>query len=464
MVRRYLPSAGRILVGRCPMRGLMFGLILSLMVGLTPAVIPGAAAQTAPDLEVDAVAARSTSGAGTSRLDVYTRVPYASLRFLAAGDGFEARYEVTINVRDLEGRNQAGDLVQTRFFEQKVAAADFAQTQTEKLFDRTMQSLELAPGRYMLEFLVEDQASTRSFAEEMPIQVRNLSRPFALSDLILIDSYDGDANSITPTVSSRIGSDRSHFKLFYEIYSDRARKVRVTQEMIHLPRSSGPPSVKSLLGLGSGDDLDGAEVTYEQTSSREVQSGRNPYVVEIPIQDLGVGDYLTRVIVSDEYGDELDRAERTVTLKWTGLAEHVQDLESAIAQLSYIAKKDDLAYIRAGRTEQERLARFREFWKRRDPTPGTNRNERMEEYYYRIAYANRKYGQVDDGWQTDRGHVLVLYGEPDHVDRHPFNFNVKPYEVWYYYGIGRRFVFIDETGRGDYELLVPYWDERTRLR
>jgi len=433
-----------------------------LLAGLAVAGTTAVVAQT-PDLEVDAVAARSDAGAGTTRLDVYTRVPYTSLRFLAASDAFEARYEVTIGVHELEGEDRSGNLLQTRIFEQEVEAADYAQTQTDRLFDRTIQSLELAPGRYLLEFQVEDQASNRTFVEELPVHVRDLSMPFALSDLILIDAYDDEANSIAPTVGTRVGSEQDHFKLFYEIYSDRERQVRVSRELLRIPQG-GPPSVRSLLGFGTSDDLEDAEISYQETAPSQIRDGRNQYVVEIPLQDLGVGEYLARVVVHDEAGNELDRTERAITLQWSGLAEHVRDLDDAIAQLTYIAKKRDLDYIRAGRTEQERVSRFREFWTRRDPTPGTNRNERMEEYYYRIAYANREFGNFGNGWMTDRGEVMMRFGEPDFVDRHPFNFDVKPYEVWYYHRIGRRFIFIDETGLGDYELMVPYWDDRTRLR
>jgi GWxTD domain-containing protein len=160
----------------------------------------------------------------------------------------------------------------------------------------------------------------------------------------------------------------------------------------------------------------------------------------------------------------LDTAERVVSVNWSGLDEHIRDLEEAIDQLQYIAKRNEIDHIKGGRTPAERLTRFQAFWDKRDPTPNTPRNERMEEYYYRIDYANRRFTSLRDGWRTDRGHVMVLFGEPDNVESHPFDFNVRPYEVWYYYRIGRRFVFIDRSNVGDYELMVPIWDERTRIR
>src|SRR5690606_17282272 len=110
--------------------------------------------------------------------------------------------------------------------------------------------LGVDPGAYLLEFQIEDDVSKRTFVKELAVNVREMDRPLAISDLILIDAYDPEANSITPTVSNRIGSEQDHFKLFYEIYSRDERPVNVTKEVVRVRKSSGPPSVKSLLGMG----------------------------------------------------------------------------------------------------------------------------------------------------------------------------------------------------------------------
>jgi len=77
--------------------------------------------------------------------------------------------------------------------------------------------------------------------------------------------------------------------------------------------------------------------------------------------------------------------------------------------------------------------------------------------------ANQRYTSLIKGWRTDRGLVLVRFGEPEYVRRKLHSFNYEPYEVWVYERIGRQFIFVDKTGFGDYQLLVPIWDERTRL-
>ncbi|CUS97606.1 GWxTD domain-containing protein [Candidatus Kryptonium thompsonii] len=86
----------------------------------------------------------------------------------------------------------------------------------------------------------------------------------------------------------------------------------------------------------------------------------------------------------------------------------------------------------------------------------------MEEYYSRVKYANEHFGHYLEGWKTDMGMVYIIFGPPSSVDRHPFDINAKPYEIWYYYEINRRFIFLDETGFGDYRLITPLWDEWTR--
>ncbi|MGH7341975.1 MAG: GWxTD domain-containing protein, partial [Candidatus Rokuibacteriota bacterium] len=105
---------------------------------------------------------------------------------------------------------------------------------------------------------------------------------------------------------------------------------------------------------------------------------------------------------------------------------------------------------------------LRQFWARRDPTPATSANEAQKDYYRLMALANLEFreGGAGDvpGWRTDRGRIFIRYGEPDEVLRRPQS-PTRPYEVWKYTrGRPRKFVFLDETGFGHYQLI--YTDER----
>lgn len=453
MLKRYRTRCSKVIA--------RIGFFVGLVLLCTGAV--QAQPEDSPEFEVDAISARSSSGEGLTRVDLYVQIPYEQLSFINTSEGFRAQYDVTVEVATLDDRNRPTQLVQTRIWERTVTTATFISTRSGQLFDYSTQSVELSPGRYLLTFQVEDQETSETFVREVAVQVRDLDGEVAVSDLILIRDFDQETNTIVPNVSSRIPTDQFGIKLFYEVYAERDEEVRITREVFRIRKGdSGLPVVGAL--LGGGDRVEEGMRTYTNEVLTELQPGRNQTVVEIVMDDLAVGDYVVRVKVEDEHGRVLDTAEKTFTAQWTGLAEHISDLDEAIDQLQYIAKDRQLRYIKDGATKAERLNRFQEFWEKRDPTPGTERNERMEEYYYRIAYANREYGSLAQGWKTDRGHVVVLFGEPDYVERHPYNFDVKPYEVWFYYRLGRQFIFVDETGFGDYELMVPIWDERTRIR
>ena len=56
-------------------------------------------------------------------------------------------------------------------------------------------------------------------------------------------------------------------------------------------------------------------------------------------------------------------------------------------------------------TDRDRNLFMEEFWRQRDPTPGTPRNEFKEEHYRRIEFTNKAFGRGTPikGWRTDRG-------------------------------------------------------------
>ena len=424
--------------------------------------VPAAHAQdSAPVFAVDVVNVRGEDESEKSRLDLYTKIPYNNLQFLQSDGSFEASYTVTADIYAVDEDGDHERLVTNRVWERSVAAESYEDTQSESAYDATTQSMALAPGNYVILFEVEDEASSRVFTRTVAADVRDLSGPVAVSDMILLSSYDESTNTISPLVTDRLRSDSKQLAVFYEMYVDGAETpLTITRRVERLTSTNSKPSVKRLLGLSN----DESGSVYSLTEDRSFAPGRTQSVVNIPLSAFRVGRYAIHLIVKNAQGEMVDHATETFSLQWSGLTAHIQSLNDAVAQLQYIAKGDAMEHIRNAPNESERLRRFNEFWEKRDPTPTTSRNERMEEYYYRISYANRQYGTLEDGWRTDRGQVLVLFGQPDHVDRHPYNYSSEPYEIWYYYQMGKRFVFIDENGFGSFRLMIPIWDERNRIR
>lgn len=107
--------------------------------------------------------------------------------------------------------------------------------------------------------------------------------------------------------------------------------------------------------------------------------------------------------------------------KW--LSEDIVYLISDAEKASYLGLKSDT----------ERFEFIEQFWKQRDPSPGTPENEFRDEHYRRIAYANGRFPSTDPGWRTDRGRIYILLGPPDQIELHPAGRDTTtPFEIWRY--------------------------------
>jgi GWxTD domain-containing protein len=101
---------------------------------------------------------------------------------------------------------------------------------------------------------------------------------------------------------------------------------------------------------------------------------------------------------------------------------------------------------------EERKQFIEDFWKKRDPSPGTEENEFRDEYYARIEKANHLFREGSSGWLTDRGRAYILLGDPERRNTYPsgYTFYDRPMEIWYYKFF--TIVFIDYTFTGVYTL------------
>ena len=79
-----------------------------------------------------------------------------------------------------------------------------------------------------------------------------------------------------------------------------------------------------------------------------------------------------------------------------------------------------------------------------DPTPKTEQNEVMEEFFDRVEYTSSNFPELGPGWQSDRGRVYILYGPPEHVELANQNSQGYKYEIWHYPS-GKQFILIINT-------------------
>ena len=376
-----------------------------------------------------------------ARLDLYVELPLENIQFKRnqATDRYDAFIDYVIAIR-----NSKGAIVYNNSFSETMSNTEIEQKRVQEKNVYAVKQFYLLPGTYSLNFLLKDKNNQKEYSKEYSLEVKDFSKgKVNFSDIMLVGDYKEDAEGkkeISPLVNCNVGNLKDFF-LFFEVYNKADSTIQKTYVYKILDEKNKP--------------------LIEGTYNYYLDSGTNKKIEKINTNLLIIGNY--KFEITDKSSNEIV-ATKNFFYRWDFLPVSLNNLDLAISQLQYIASSDELSKIKKAKTKEEREREFLKFWKDLDPTPNTPRNEIMVEYYNRIKIANERYSHYVDGWKTDMGMVYIIYGNPSNIERHPFESNAKPYEIWEYYDNKRRFIFIDETGFGDYRLATPIWDERTKLR
>ena len=357
-------------------------------------------------------------------LQVVVAVPYDNLHFIRGDSGFVASSELVSSVYGKEG-----SLVAERMSEPVALTTDYRET---NLATRAMTHTDkyvIPPGDYKVRVILTERESDGESRFETEISLAPSDSLLRLSDVFWTQK----------NVSGMLGERR----IVKSFFTDEESALAQFQTA-----SVGAESLQIEWQIvGAGADSVGTHVFRVAPSSEPTL-----HELRVNLQGLGSGDYALHV-EAESSGRRVTR-ELPFSVSLRGLPRSVVQLDLAIRQLRPIATAEEMRRMQETPPFRREEA-FREFWRRRDPTPNTEQNELMDEYYLRVEYANENFSTNRDGWETDRGRIYILYGEPTDIERHPFEINSKPYEVWYYDHLNRRFVFVDYTGFGDYELTWP---------
>lgn len=382
----------------------------------------------------------SSRNSDITRIDVFIQVPYSEVQFVLKNNEFIANYSISISLYDEEKEK----LFVEKTWSEQLKASDFRQTTSKNNFNLSLRSFELKPGNYFIRTSVEDKESSRNYVSENILVVRDMSSDFALSDIMLLaKSVDQDSsNKILPNISRNVPASATGIPIFMEVYSDKKRDVKFEYSVLD--------DKKTIMSQNFEDSI--------------IDSGTTRIFYTFRDTSLPLGNYSIYIAAKGSGGENLGTVTKTFSSRWAGIPFSIQDLDKAIQQMVYIASEDEMEQIKDAETKDEKVKRFLEFWKKKDPVPETEENELFNEYFRRIDYANKNFSHYTEGWRTDRGMVFIILGAPNNVDRHPFDYDAKPYEIWEYYNINRSFVFVDETGFGDYRLITPLYGDNYRFR
>jgi GWxTD domain-containing protein len=368
------------------------------------------------------------------RVDLYIEIPLDNLQFKKnnPADNYEAYIEYKIIVKDSKG-----EIAYTQVYPETISNTRDEQKNIEGRTTAVMKNFILPAGKYTMNFTLRDKNNFNEYSKDYILIVKDITNDkLIFSDVMLLqDMTEGSKGEkeITPLISGNIG-ELSKLNMFYEI------------------RSRFEETVSKHYKISVKDDKDNA--VFDSLFVLVLKPGSNSIFQSVSADKFSLGNFKVEILDGSD-----PVTGRYFTYKWGNLPVNIKDVDAAISQLLYLATSEELKEIKKGKTKEDRLKRFLLFWKSKDPSPKTQKNELMIEYYNRIKIANERYSHYVDGWKTDMGMVFIIYGNPGQIDRHPFEENAKPYEVWTYYDINKQFIFVDETGYGDYRLTTPIWEK-----
>ena len=380
---------------------------------------------------------------GKTRVDVFIQVPYNAVQFVKTGQGFEASYSLTVSVYDQDKQN----LITEKIWNEKIVAISFELTSSPENFNLGHRSFELTPGIYTIQTSLTDNDSKNQYDSESKYEVKSFTSMPSISDIMLVSKttvVDGNTK-IIPNVSRNILTDRDNLSTFFEIYTDTTLSLLVDYRIL---------------------DEEEIEIT-NVTKKVNLNKGTTQIFNSIDSLNLNLGNYFLKVSLLDSSGKILSYSIKSFVSRWFGVPNSITDLDKAIDEMVYIANPEDISYINDAPNQMEKAKRFVAYWAKYDKNPSDAYNPVFNEYYNRVEMANANFTTYSlEGWRSDRGMVFIILGSPDNIERHPFEYYAKPYEVWQYYNLNRSFLFVDNTGFGDYRLdpSTPLYGDLYRFR
>ncbi|MGA2669372.1 MAG: GWxTD domain-containing protein [Ignavibacteria bacterium] len=379
-----------------------------------------------------------------SRLDIYIEVPLNKIEFTRSreeGVGFSSKLELSIDITDRTNKTAFSKVYKEEITTEKTDMEYLSQN--SKII---IKNIFLNPGDYKLKVTIYEPATKKTATAVKDVVIKDfLGAPITLSDLMIVSKLTNENGRklITPDVTRNVSIIDTFYVFFFVYKNSEQSQINVTCNILDSKKTE-VFSTSENLGINQPVDL------------------QNQMLIPVPVDKLSYDNYMIDVTATSLQNKASISSGFSNLI--VDLPVNLMKIDDLIDQLQYIATEDEMSYMRDGKTDAEKRKRFMDFWKAKDPTPKTRKNEVMMEYYKRLNYAEKHFTTVfTKGWKSDMGMVHIIFGRPDNIERHPYEMDTRPYEIWDYYDLNRQFVFIDYTGAGDYRLVTPIY-ERFRFQ
>jgi GWxTD domain-containing protein len=358
---------------------------------------------------------------GNSEVEFYVQIPNQNLTFKKHSDSFSATIEILLSARLSKNNNQ----VYSHTWTIESSELFYEDTRNADIFTRFYNTIKLPFGDYIIDVIIRDIDNKTEWKLNNEISVAKIplwSKPIPL---IQVDEKRVHADKI---ISDKIDT------LYYKIHLNPELDI----------------SKDSLTYIMRKNDY----ILYNGTQSITSLFIDNSILMAMTDIDKWVGIIDVELALRDTSQTFTTTIYRNKTDKFIANKKQFSDV------MRYILTSSEYTYLSTLSIDEQREF-IVNYWKQMDPTPKTDHNEIMEEFYDRIDYVNERFGNYGKGWKSDRGRVHIVNGKPDNIETYVLDSSqmnpleigvVKTYEQIWTYSHNKKFIFRSDRF-GDYHLI-----------
>ncbi|MDR3610604.1 MAG: GWxTD domain-containing protein [Ignavibacteriaceae bacterium] len=370
------------------------------------------------------------------------RIPYNHLVFVKDDKGYKAGFSLAIEVTDT-----AGNFADRQIMEDKIEVNNYEETGSELLFYQGMLTFHLPKKNYNFLPIITD------------VNSRDESK---LKKIEIFTGTERYKNLLPPLVVNskkvKCGSNEVSVLTNFDGYVPFSNS---SYDIIFPSTDTSLQNIKAIV-INNGDTLFNGYLKESSVYNINLHLCDSQLVIGkkggvIPTKNFIMADLSPRFmegnLIFNFFKEEGKKPFVTQNRQclWFDKPMSLRNPEFAIKILKYITGNDSINKMLDAKEKDYPKVLYK-FWKRYDPTPSTNYNEVMIEYYKRVDYTAMNFSTISNkkGFDTDRGKVYIQMGTPKKIERSSDS-DGKVIEAWYY-GQNKKFIFIDKQGTGDFSL------------
>lgn len=379
----------------------------------------------------------------TSKAYFTYKVPIVNLIFIKNFDSYSAGVQINLELSDSNS-----NFIQRYFAEKKIDLNDFNSTADPNIFLEGFIAVQIENKSYKLFADFVDLNSQKTISQKEEIVASRTVELGTLYPPIILDEKEIECKGIKSKALTNYGNlipfSSDNYDILLTSSDENIQKLfvkAISQKDTILNASIERTSVSAINLHECNEKIVLMFDSVSSPASGFLISGLTPKIKEGSIE----------LVISDSESFQNKKVFRNV-VRWINKPKSLSDPQVGIKLLKFIVSDDSVKSVLRKYDDYEKA--LSDFWKKSDPSPSTEFNELMAEFYNRIDFANENFSTITGlrGVETDRAKIYVLYGKPTSIERGS-DPKGNIFETWLYSKLQKTFYFVDKKGIGEFVLM-----------